>query len=195
MLIRRAFPAALTALLAACAGTAPGTGSSTNSLIAIQYGRIEQVQQVQMQPSYGKSALLGGGLGALAASHYSAGSQALAAVGGALLGSLVAKERAGTAEQYTVGLVNGNSVAIVSEAHDLAVGDCVAVEQGEQANLRRVDPMMCATPNAAAAYPEVHAREQQASSDCLVAKQEMLKATTEQQANVAYQKMKALCAS
>lgn len=195
MFTRIAILSALSVLLAACAGTVPGTDSSTNSLIAIQYGRIEQIRQVQMQPSYGKSALLGGGLGALAASHYSAGSQALAAAGGALLGSLVAKERAGTAEQYTVGLVNGNTVAIVSEAHDLAVGDCVSVEQGEQANIRRVDPVMCSSPNAAATHPQIHAEVQQASSDCLAAKQEMLKASTEEQANVAYQKMKALCSS
>ena len=182
-------------LLAGCAGTTPFTGSGVNSLIAIQYGTIEQVQEVQLKANFGSGVLLGGGIGALATMHYSAGTQALAAVGGALLGALVSKERAGKAEQYTIRLVNGNTVSIVSEAHDLVAGDCVAVEQGRHANLRRVDPQMCNTPSAATTYPQAHAAEQQAAGDCAAAKQDMLKANTEQEAAVAYQKMKALCSS
>ena len=183
------------ALLTGCAGTTPFTGSSVNSLIAIEYGTIEQVQEIKLKANYGSGVLLGGGIGALAAMHYSGTTEALAAVGGALLGALVAKERAGTAEQYTIKLVNGNTVSIVSEAHDLVAGDCVAVEQGKHANLRRVDPQMCNTPSPETTYPRSHAAEQQAAVDCAAAKQDMLKATTEQEATVAYQKMKALCSS
>ena len=164
-----------------------------NPLIAIEYGTIEQVQEVKLKANYGSGVLLGGGIGALAAMHYSAGTQALAAVGGALLGALVSKERAGTAEQYTIQLVNGNTVSIVSEAHNLVTGDCVAVEQGRHANLRRVEPQMCTTSSPETTYPQTHAAEQQAAVDCDTAKQDMLKATTEQEATVAYQKMKALC--
>jgi outer membrane lipoprotein SlyB len=183
------------ALLAGCAGTTPFTDSGVNSLIDIQYGTIEQVQEVQLKANYGSGVLLGGGIGALATMHYSAGTQALAAVGGALLGALVAKERAGTAEQYTIHLVNGNTVSIVSEAHNLVAGDCVAVEQGKHANLRRVDPQMCNTPSPEATYPQAHAAEQQSAVDCDTAKQDMLKASTEQEATVDYQKMKALCSN
>ena len=71
-------------LLAGCAGTTPLTGSGVNSLIAIQYGTIEQVQEVQLKANYGSGVLLGGGIGALAAMHYSGATQALAAVGGAV---------------------------------------------------------------------------------------------------------------
>jgi len=183
------------ALLTGCAGTTPFTGSGVNSLIAIEYGTIEQVQEVKLKTHYGSGVLLGGGLGALATMHYSAGTQALAAVGGALLGALVAKERAGTAEQYTIHLVNGNTVSIVSEAHNLVAGDCVAVEQGKHANLRRVDPQMCNTSTPATTYPQAHAAEQQAAGDCAAAKEDMLNASTEQEATVDYQKMKALCSS
>jgi outer membrane lipoprotein SlyB len=183
------------ALLTGCAGTEPLTGSSINSLIAIQYGTIEQVQEVRLKTNYGSGVLLGGGIGALATSHYSGTTEALAAVGGALLGALVAKERAGTAEQYTIHLVNGNTVSIVSEAHDLVAGDCVAVEQGKHANLRRVNPQMCNTPSPETTYPQAHAAELQAAVDCDTAKQDMLKAATEQEATVAYRKMKALCSS
>jgi outer membrane lipoprotein SlyB len=160
-----------------------------------QYGTIEQVQEVQLKANYGSGVLLGGGIGALAAMHYSGTTQVLAAVGGALLGALVAKECAGTAEQYTIKLINGNTVSIVSEAHDLVAGDCVAVEQRKHANLRRVEPQMCNTPSPETTYPQAHATEQQAAVDCDAAKQDMLKASTEQEATVAYQKMKALCSS
>jgi outer membrane lipoprotein SlyB len=183
------------ALLTGCAGTEPFTGSSVNSLIDIQYGTIQQVQQVQLKANYGSGVLLGGGLGALATMHYSGTTEALAAAGGALLGALVAKERAGTAEQYTVRLVNGNTVSIVSEAHNLDAGDCVAVEQGRHANLRRVNPQMCNTTSPQTSYPQVHAVVQQAALDCDAANEDMLRATTEQATTVAYQKMKALCSS
>lgn len=183
------------ALVTGCAGTDPLTGSGVNSLIAIQYGTVQQVQKVQLKAHYGSGVLLGGGIGALAASHYSGTSDALAAVGGALLGALVSKERAGTAEQYTIHLVNGNTVSIVSEAHDIDTGDCVAVEQGQHANLRRVAAQMCNTPSPQTAYPQAHAKVQQAAGDCDAAKQDMLKATTEAETTVAYQKMKALCGS
>jgi outer membrane lipoprotein SlyB len=183
------------ALLTGCAGTEPLTGSSVDSLIDIQYGTIEEVQKVKLKAHYGPGVLLGGGIGALAASHYSGTTQALAAVGGALLGALVSKERAGTAEQYTIHLVNGNTVSIVSEAHDLVAGDCVAVEQGKHANLRRVGAQMCNTSSPATTYPQTHAAEQRAAVDCDTAKQDVLKAATEQETKVAYEKMKALCSN
>ena len=68
-------------LLAGCANmaTTPGTGSTRNSLIAVAYGTVENVQQVAMKPDYGAGALIGGVLGLAAASGYSTGSQALGA--------------------------------------------------------------------------------------------------------------------
>ena len=55
---------------------------------------------------------------------------------------------------------------------------------------------MCNTSAPQVAYPKAHAAEQQAAADCDAAKQEMLKATTQQEeTTVAYQKMKALCSS
>jgi hypothetical protein len=54
---------------------------------------------------------------------------------------------------------------------------------------------MCNTPSPTTTYPQVHAAEHQAAIDCDTAKQDMLKANTEQEATVAYQKMKALCSN
>lgn len=185
----------LVALLAGCASmsTDPGTGSTRNSLISVAYGTVENVQQVAMKPSYGAGALIGGVVGLAAASGYSSGSQALGAAAGAGLGALIAKETAGTANQFTIRLVNGNTVSVVTDQKDIDPGDCVSVEQGEHTNIRRVAASMCTTPASHPAYPAMDASVQRDSQDCAAAKQELLKATTEQETNVAYTKMQALC--
>lgn len=185
----------LLAMLAGCANmsTDPGTGSSRNSLIAVAYGTVENVQQVQMKPNYGAGALIGGLVGLAAASGYSSGSQALGTAAGAGLGALVAKETAGTANQFTILLVNGQTVSVVTDQKNIDPGDCVSVEQGEHTNIRRVSAAMCSTPPSHPAYPDMHATVQQDSEDCAAAKQQLLDASGEQATNVAYTKMKALC--
>mgnify|MGYP003383674861 CR=1 FL=1 len=187
--------ALMATVLAGCANmsTDPGTGSTRNSLIAVAYGTVENVQQVQMQANYAEGSLIGGALGLLAASHYSAGSQALGAIAGAGLGALVAKETAGTANQYTIRLVDGSTVQVVTDQKDIDAGDCVSVEQGDHTNIRRVSSAMCSTPPSHPAYPAMNASVQQISADCATAKQQLLQATTEQETNIAYKKMQALC--
>lgn len=120
------------AILAGCANmsTDPGTGSTRNSVIEVAYGTVQNVQQVQMKANYAEGSLIGGALGLLAASHYSAGSQALGAIAGAGLGALVSKETAGTANQYTILMVSGNTVSVVTDQKDIDAGDCVAVDAG-----------------------------------------------------------------
>jgi hypothetical protein len=54
---------------------------------------------------------------------------------------------------------------------------------------------MCTTPSPGTSYPQAHAAEQQAAGECAAAKRDMLNASTELEATVAYQKMKALCSS
>ncbi|RLA57442.1 MAG: hypothetical protein DRQ65_01465 [Gammaproteobacteria bacterium] len=188
-------PATLITVLTACAGTDPLTGSSLNQVISVAYGTLENVQQVAVSPSYGKDAAIGGGLGLLAGSTGSTATQVGAAAAGALIGAFVAKESAGTADRYTVSLVNGGTVAIVSEHHDLVVGDCVSVEQGQHANIRRVSPVMCSTSSSHAAYSAMHSSVQQEATECTAAKNELLKATNEQQTDIGYRKMRALCES
>ncbi len=186
-------PATLAIALAGCASTDPYTGSSQNQVISVSYGTLENVEQVAMSPSYGKDAAIGGGLGLLAGSSGSTATQVGAAAAGALIGAFVAKQSAGTADRYTVSLVNGGTIAIVSEHHDLVAGDCVSIEQGRHANIRRVSPAMCSTPSSHAAYGAMHSSVQQNSAECSAAKDELLKATTEQQTDIGYRKMRAFC--
>ena len=185
--------AALTLALTACAATDPLTGSTRNEIISVQYGTVENVQTVDMAPSYGAGSLIGGALGLLATSGHSTGSQVAGAAGGAALGALVSKETAGSGERFTIRLVNGNTINMVTENQAIQVGDCVSVEQGRHANIRRVSAVMCSTPASHPAYPAMHTANVQESAECNEAKQELLAAKTEQATAIAYKKMQALC--
>jgi len=187
--------AALALTVVGCASTDPMTGSTRNEVISVQYGRVENVQQVTMSPDYGAGSLIGGALGLLATSRYSTGSQVAGAAGGAALGALIAKETAGSGEKFTVRLVNNTTIDIVTENQGIAIGDCVAIEQGQHANIRRVAPVMCTTPPSDPAYPAMNAEAVQESQECQAVKRELLNATTEEATNIAYKKMHAFCES
>ncbi|MEP4487049.1 MAG: hypothetical protein ABJ013_15565 [Halioglobus sp.] len=186
-------PLAITSVLVGCASTDPYTGSSRNQVINVQYGTIEGIQQVKMDASYGKDSVIGGAIGLLATSTHSAGSQVAGAVVGAGLGALVAKETAGTGQRYTIALTTGGQIALVTEQKDMVVGDCVSVEQGKHANLRRVSSVMCSTDSSHPAYDAMHSSTTSEASECDEIKQQVMAATTAQETDIAYRKMRAAC--
>jgi outer membrane lipoprotein SlyB len=185
----------LVATLAGCASTDPMTGSTRNEIISVQYGRVENIQKVDMSPDYAAGSVIGGALGLLATMGHSGASQVGGAAVGAGLGAIVAKETAGSGEKFTVRLVNNNTIDIVTENQDIRLGDCVSLEQGKHANIRRVSPVMCTTPQTHPAYNAMNAANVQESKECHAVKQELLNATTEQATAVAYKKMRAFCES
>ena len=187
--------ATLVASLVSCASTDPMTGSTRNEIISVQYGTVENIQQVAMSPDYGAGSLIGGALGLLATSGHSTASQVGGAAAGAGLGALIAKETAGTGEKFTIRLVNNNTIDIVTENQNIQLGDCVSVEQGQHANIRRVSSVMCTTPASDPAYPSMNAANVQESQECQAVKRELLNAKTEQETSIAYKKMQAFCQS
>ncbi len=182
-------------LATACATTDYATGSAEDTLIAVQYGEVSGIEQVPLKTDYAAGTLLGGGLGLLGARHRSTGTQVAATVVGALIGALVqnAAQGGGTANKYTVTLNDGRTVSIVSEHHDIDQGDCVSIEQGRHANIRRVASAMCGVEGGPTAYHTVHAATVKEARECHQVKEELLAARTEQQADVAYRKMRAFC--
>ncbi len=185
----------LAAALVGCASTDPVTGSAPNEIISVQYGTVENIQQVAMAPDYGAGSVIGGALGLLATMGHSGASQVGGAVVGAGLGALVAKETAGTGVKFTVRLVNNSTIDIVTENQSIALGDCVSIEQGQHANIRRVSSVMCTTPPSDPAFAPMNAANVQESQECQEVKRELLNATTEQATNIAYKKMHAFCES
>lgn len=185
--------AALVASLVGCASTDPVTATPRNEVISVQYGTVENIQQVAMAPDYGAGSVIGGAIGLLATMGHSGASQVGGAVVGAGLGALVAKETAGTGVKFTVRLVNNSTIDIVTENQGIALGDCVSIEQGQHANIRRVSSVMCTTPPSDPAYAPMNAANVKESQECQEVKRELLNATTEQATNVAYKKMHAFC--
>jgi len=194
-----AIAAAMAINLVGCASTAPVSGSTHNAVstevTSVQYGRIEDIQQVATAPNYAAGALIGGALGLLVTANHSGASQVAGTVAGAGLGALVAKETAGSAEKFTVRLVNNSTMDIVTENQDIQLGDCVAVEQRQHVNIRRVSSVMCSTPASDPAYHSMNNSVLQESAQCQEAKLELLNATTADQTDIGYKKMRAFCES
>jgi len=177
---------------------APG-GARPGTALNVQYGLVQSVSEVQAESNTGGSATLGGLAGlALAAGTGGSRTQQLAgAAGGALLGGLIAHEHAANQQlvQHTVRLNNGTSVAVVTENQNIDVGDCVAVEQGRYANIRRVSSVMCneLADTHRPAYTSTHQANVQEGQECEQVKREVLNAKTEEAIKLAHMRMRALC--
>ena len=174
-------------------GARPGTAMS------VQYGVVQRVEEVQAEANTGGGAALGGltGLALAAGTGGSRNQQIAGAAGGALLGGLIANQRAANQQlmQHTVRLNNGASIAVVTDHHNIVVGDCVAVEQGRYANIRRVSPVMCndLADTSKPAYASTHEANVQEAAECEQAKREVLDAQTEEAIRLAHMRMRALC--
>ena len=174
-------------------GARPGTA------LSVQYGVVQRVEEVQADTNTGGGAALGGlaGLAVAAGTGGSRNQQLAGAAGGALLGGLIANQRAANQQlkQHTVRLNNGTSVAVITDHHNIAVGDCVAVEQGRHANIRRVSSVMCndLADTRRPSYAPVHEANVNEAEECEQAKREVLNAQTEEAINLAHMRMRALC--
>lgn len=67
----------------------------------------------------------------------------------------------GKRKAYEVKLNSGSIIKLVTESGDIAEGDCVSVEQGQSANIRRVSSVYCEDPDhEALKLPQVQAAAQ-----------------------------------
>lgn len=190
-------------LLGVVAVAALATGWSTEAAAQarVQYGRITNVQATTVNDSSASTigTLVGGGIGLATGSGQSGSNRALRGIGGAAAGRGVGN-LAGRSQafEYTV-LVGATTVRVVSDQAGKRIGDCVAVEQGQFANIRLVADSRCAPPRAAtaapakAAPPPAPAADVQQATACEQAKEQVLAATTDEQFNVAERRMRLLC--
>jgi outer membrane lipoprotein SlyB len=174
-------------------GARPGTAMS------VQYGVVQRVDAVRADSDTAGGATLGGlaGLAVAAGTGGSRTQQLAGAAGGALLGGLIANQRAANQQlvQHTVRLNSGASVAVITENQNIDVGDCVAFEQGRYANIRRVSSVMCTdlADTRQPAYASTHQADVREAQECEQAKREVLNATTEDAIRLAHMRMRALC--
>ena len=178
-----------------------GLAEAAQAQVRVQYGRITNVQATTVTDSTARNVgtLVGGGIGVVSGSGQSASNRALRGVAGAAAGRAVGN-MAGSSQafEYTVLIDGTTTIRIVSDQVGKRVGDCVAVEQGQFANIRLVPESRCApraqpAPAKAAPPPAAEPADAQQASACEQAKQQVLAAKTDDEFNVAERRMRLLC--
>lgn len=153
--------------------------------VTIQYGTVKSAVTVSSDPKHAGGALAGGVIGAMIGPRRHRG---LRMVAGAGIGAAVqGSATSGTQQQYNVDLKNGGTTIINTEQNDIRIGDCVSIEQGSYANIRRVSSVHCETKTK---VPQHHAS---ASNDCEKAKHELSDAKTDDAVTLAAKKVRILC--
>ena len=157
---------------------------SAGSSVSLQYGTVSSVEEVKAAPKHGRGALLGG-IGGAVLAH---GHPGLGAVAGGLIGGSIEGHRTGkqVLQQYSVALIGGGALVIDTEQHDIVVGDCVMVEQGQYANIRRVSSINCHVDQKPAHHVEI-------AKSCQKAKDELNNAKTSEAVENAVIKVRTLC--
>jgi len=158
------------------------------SAVSINYGVVESVQTVQQRGEHAGGAVAGGLLGAALAGprHRLFKIGASAAAGAAIQGAATS----GMTQQYRVALVEGGESMVTTEQQGIQVGDCVSVEQGDHANIRRVSRYHCEYGTVRGSAPEHH---KSAADNCQIAKDELAKAQTDDDIDRAVKKARILC--
>jgi len=191
---------ALAAVMTLAIGMPPAHAQSR-----VQYGRITAVAPTTVTDTTARTVgtLVGGGIGLATGSGQSASNRALRSVGGAAAGRSVGN-LAGRSQafEYTVLVGGATTIRIVSDQAGKRVGDCVAVEQGQFANIRLVADSRCASPPAPrpaapaatpAPAPAAAPADIEAASACEQAKQQVLSADTDEAFSLAERRMRLLC--
>lgn len=188
----------------------PALAQRRGDTISVNYGTVTGMETVQLESAARGGAVVGGVVGALRGRGRSGGSQVRSAAAGAAIGGVGTRilEGSNEAMEYTVRLNAGRTVRVVTEPTGTRMGDCVSVEQGRQANIRRVSSVHCETRDAVptraaapAAAPapapapeptptEAHIAE---ATACDQAKQQLLDAEEEEALELAIRRIRILC--
>ena len=160
------------------------------SALTINYGTVTSVQTVEKEASHAGGALAGGLLAATLAGprHRGLKIATSAAAGAAIQGAATS----GATTQITVKLVEGGQVNITTEQQDFREGDCVMVEQGEHANIRRASSYHCEE-GEKKKKSEPTKNHTTMANYCQQAKSELAKAETDEAIEKAVKKVRVLC--
>jgi hypothetical protein len=121
--------------------------------------------------------------------------QARNAIIGAGLGAALTDASQGDRRgmSYTVAMLDGSSVRIVTDQRQIHPGDCVAIEQvSGTSNIRRVSQSYCERTNTRA-IDEVSEFARSEAVACLSAKEELVQAQSQEAIDLATRKIDLLC--
>jgi hypothetical protein len=159
----------------------------------VQFGTVTAADQVRLQSDAPAGALIGGTIGLMtgAGTRTAPRNAILGAAIGA--GATAAVQGDRTATAYTVAMLDGSTIRIITDQTEIRVGDCVAVERaGDTNNIRREHPTFCARGNQAA-VAALQRETQAAAERCEAAKEELVRASTSDEVNIATHKVNLLC--
>jgi outer membrane lipoprotein SlyB len=176
---------ALVVLASTLIASTPASAATT-----VSYGKITAVKPVSVENSSAQTggALVGGMIGLISGRGHSGSNQALRTVGGGVAGQQIAR-MASTKQafEYTILMGGTSTITVVTDESGMRVGDCVAVERGAHTNLRLAPDAQCAP----RAKPPAAANKD--ASACTAAKDELLKAQTDDAFDRAERKVRLLC--
>lgn len=159
----------------------------------VQFGTVSNVEQVRLQSAVPAGALIGGTLGLIASGggRSAPRNAILGAAVGAGATAVAQGNRTGIA--YTVAMLDGSTIRIISDQSEIRVGDCVAIERaGETNNIRREPSAYCATGNQQA-LAAVQQQTEVAAAQCNAAKEELVGASSPEAVDMATRKVNLLC--
>jgi len=168
--------------------------SQLGSSFEIRYGTVETIDRVKIQSQAGQGAVMGGLVGGATSGHHHRGKHAVeGALAGALLTAILEGNR--KAYQYTVDFPDGTVTKVITESGGIVEGDCVVVELGQTANIRRTSSVHCehGDHEALTDAPMVYAKRQTEAAECHAAKDMALQASTEEAIDIAIKKVRVFC--
>lgn len=176
-------------MLAGCASS--GSSVARGHEIRIRYAEVVEIDRVKLPSNAPAGAMVGGFTGLVLSRNSSGGKQVASGIGGAVLGGLATAALEGDRRGYSYKLRfnNGETSNFITEKGYLQIGDCVSVERGQHANIRRVAAVLCEDVQRTAAHPQ-HVRE---AEQCHEAKNQLLAATTDTEIKAAATKVEILC--
>ena len=163
--------------------------------IQVQYGVVTASQPMQEASKAPAGALVGGAIGLYTGKGKSSGTKFRRSAAGAIAGGAATSAVQGdrSARQYEVQTAAG-TVIIISDQTEIQVDDCVVVENPgtTNANIRRVDPVMC-DPASAEVVAELQDELVEEAEECAAAKRELATADSDEAFDRALRKIEILC--
>ena len=167
--------------------------------IVVSHGIVTGARAMEVSSAAPGGALVGGTLAYAASSGKSSSKKNRNAAIGALTGAAVAGSAQGSraAMEYTVQTQSG-AIRLVSDQTQIAVGDCVLVENAgsNNANIRRADPTVCDPASSeVVASKDIQEEWMEEAQECVDAKRELAAAQDDAAFDRALRKVEILCNS
>ena len=177
-------------------GSASALAQSSGQSATVKIGLVDKAESITLQNTgtdSGKGAVLGAAVGYNAGSGNSSSKKRRRAVIGGVMGSAIGASGTMPGMQYTVNFDDGDIVVVISDQTHLKAGDCVSVEQvRDMTNIREQDPAAC-NPEVKEALSDLQDEFAVDANECAQVRQELLNATTTEEAELATAKARILC--